>query len=480
MTRINTNIAAIRAMSDLSRSNKSLSVSLERLSTGFQINRASDAPAGLIISERLRTQIASLHQAVDNTERAINVLQTAESALGEVNSLLIQLQDLILESANAGAVSDEEILANQAQVDSAVQTITRIANTSSFAGIHLLDGSRDYQTSGVPRGSISEMKIYGAQITNISSSLAVTVTVTQNASQAIISNTASGIGTSGATLLISGNVGSQALKFNPNAANSAILAAVNSVANNTGVNGILSGGTMFFQSQKFGVEEFVSVVDLQNLSSSTQYINETDYGRDQTANINGAVADSRGLTVQVDSFNLKAELTLSSNFYANHTNNSAFTTSATATFYITGGGFAFNIGESTTDNNKAFVGIQRATADNLGDRSVGFLNDIVTGGTYSLRKNPEQAKQIVEFAIDDVSNLRARLGATTANTFTTNINSLDEELRNLIESESRIRDTDFAKETTEFTKNQILVQAGTSVLAQTNTAPQIVLQLLGQ
>lgn len=476
MTRINTNIAALQAMRDLRGNNKALNSSLEKLSTGFRINRASDGPASLVISERLRSQVAAMNQAVDNTERATNIVRTAEGALDEVNRLLTSIQDLVLEAANDGAISKDEILANQAEIDSAVETINRIANTTSFAGIRLLDGTRDYTTSGVARGNISELSINGAGIFNTTSQVAVTVRVTQNASQAILSNSSSGIGASGAQLLVSGNRGSQLLTFNSSAANSAILAAVNSVTGNTGVSATLSSSTLFFQSEYYGDDQFVAVKDIQNVSASTQYMNARDFGANVAATVNGLKVETDGLKIKVDTFNLKADITLSANYYDALR---GATTSATSTFHITGGGFAFNIGNETASNHKAFVGLQRMTAENLGDRSVGFLSDLTTGGTSDLSTNPDNAQDIIEKAIDDVTRLRARLGAWETNTFQSQIHSLEEAVKNLTEAESRIRDVDFAAETTTFTKNQILVQASTSVLAQANLTPQSVLQLLG-
>src|SRR5687767_15191139 len=149
MARINTNVSSLTAQRGLARSNKALNQTLERLSSGLKINRGADDPAGLIASETLRSEISGVHQAIDNSSRASNVIATAEGALGEVASLLLNIKDLIVEAANSGALSPEEIAANQLQVDSAVESITRISNTTTFAGLKLLNGSLGYVTSGV-------------------------------------------------------------------------------------------------------------------------------------------------------------------------------------------------------------------------------------------------------------------------------------------------------------------------------------------
>jgi flagellin len=142
MARINTNVPALAAQARLRRSYDELQVSLERLSSGLRINRGADDPAGLIVSENLRSEIGGVQQAIANSQRASNVIATGEGALAEVANLLVDIQDLVVEAANRGALSDEEIRANQLQVDSAIDSITRIANTTTFAGRKLLNGFR--------------------------------------------------------------------------------------------------------------------------------------------------------------------------------------------------------------------------------------------------------------------------------------------------------------------------------------------------
>src|SRR6478672_7278883 len=153
MARINTNVSSLTAQRGLATSQKNLNDTLQRLSTGLRINRGADDPAGLIASESLRSELSGMNQAVDNSSRASNVIATAEGSLQEVASLLLNVKDLIVEAANSGALSPDEIKANQLQVDSAVESITRISNTTTFAGLKLLDGSLNYLTSGVDTNS---------------------------------------------------------------------------------------------------------------------------------------------------------------------------------------------------------------------------------------------------------------------------------------------------------------------------------------
>src|SRR5688500_11063964 len=127
MSRINTNVSSLIAQRVLRRNNDSLSLSLERLSTGLRINRGADNPAGLIASENLRAERAGISQAIDNAERASNIIGTAEGGLSEVSSLLNELQQLVNEAANTGGLTPTELEANQLQVDQILSTINRLA-----------------------------------------------------------------------------------------------------------------------------------------------------------------------------------------------------------------------------------------------------------------------------------------------------------------------------------------------------------------
>ncbi|MEX2025929.1 MAG: flagellin, partial [Pirellulaceae bacterium] len=144
MTRINTNVSSLIAQKTLARSNADLQSALTRLSTGLRINVGKDDPAGLIASEALRSDIISVEKAITNSERANQLIATADSALGQVSSLLNDIRGLVSEAANAGALSDDQIAANQLQVDSSLEAIDRISQITSFQGRKLLDGSLDF------------------------------------------------------------------------------------------------------------------------------------------------------------------------------------------------------------------------------------------------------------------------------------------------------------------------------------------------
>lgn len=184
MTRINTNVSSLVARNTLGRSNAALEQSLTRLSTGLRINTGKDDPAGLIASENLRSDITSIQRAISNTDRANQVIATADSALGQVSSLLNDIRGLVTESANAGALSDAQLAANQLQVDSSLEALNRIAQTTTFQGRRLLDGSLDFiTTAGTGYSNVSNLQIDQANL-GATGSVAVAVTVTAAATQA--------------------------------------------------------------------------------------------------------------------------------------------------------------------------------------------------------------------------------------------------------------------------------------------------------
>jgi len=178
MTRINTNVSSLIAQQTLGRSHDQLQQSLTRLSTGLRINSGKDDPAGLIASEVLKSNITATQKAIDNSQRANQLIATADSALGQVSSLLNDVRGLVSDSANSGALSAEQIQANQLQVDSSLQAIDRIAQTTSFQGKRLLDGSLDFITSSAGTADTVSSGTFGTLADVASSKVTQGVTFT--------------------------------------------------------------------------------------------------------------------------------------------------------------------------------------------------------------------------------------------------------------------------------------------------------------
>jgi flagellin len=211
MTRINTNVSSLNAQKTLARSNASLQESLSRLSTGLRINAGKDDPAGLIASEVLRSDIISVERAITNSNRANQMIATADSALGQVSSLLNDIRGLVSEAANTGAMSSEQIAANQLQIDSSLEAIDRIAQTTQFQGQRLIDGNLDFLTEGVNTSELQDVQIdqanFGSQ-----TQIDVNVEVKTQATQASLNYEQSAI-SEDVVLEVGGKNGFEAFSF---------------------------------------------------------------------------------------------------------------------------------------------------------------------------------------------------------------------------------------------------------------------------
>lgn len=479
MSRINTNIASMNAISKLIGNNADLTTRLQRLSSGLRINTGKDDPAGLIASENLRSEIAGVKSAIDNSIRASSVIATAEGALNEINALLVDIKSLLVQTANKGALSDEEIDANQLQVDSAINTIDRIANATEFEGFKLLNGNKAYTVSGVDSTIIADSKINQAKLLD---GAAMTVDIaTVNSADTGLVYLSGNVSTTPLTLQIGTGRGTTELTFANTTTAADIRTAINNVVEVTGVSAAASGTVTLLRSRDFGSNAYVSVQVISGTQTGagtrvmqaygTGTTSAKDYGVDYSASINGtsAIGNGKKLTIRTSMLDAEIELT-----------NAAGLSTATETFYITGGGADFAIGPKVDAVGMESVGIQSVAPSQLGNPTDGFLNSLKSGGANALSgNNLYTAQGILNSAISDITTLRGRLGAFQRNTLDTNVNSLRVTLENITASESAIRDADFAAETAALTRSQILVQANTSVLSLANTMPQSVLALLG-
>jgi flagellin len=475
MARINTNVGAVIAQRHLDKAYSALSTTMERLSTGLRVNHGKDDPAGLIVSERLRSETGAVTQAISNAQRASLIISTTEGALDEVAALLRDIQQLTVQSANEGALSDDEIKANQLQVDSAIASIERIANSTTFAGRSLLNGSLDYITSGVVPGNIDSLAVHGA-LFGTRDYIPVEVQVIQSAQYATLVYD-DGALSQDVTIEIQGNVGATTLSFAAGTSAPKIAEAINQISDATGVTAVaLSNPADGFtlKSAQLGSKNFVSVQLLPGsgdftLEDATGDETTRTVGRDATANINGAqsIGDGNNLTLKTSTLDIDVGLA------------QTFGTGTTS-FAITEGGALFQIGAHINSNLQVNIGVQSVAPSRLGNGAIGYLSQLVTGEEFSLVSgNCEQASKIIDEAINQVSLIRGRLGAFEKNTLQTTMNQLGITQENLMSADSSIRDADFAYETSELTRNQVLVSSGTTALGLANQTPQMVLKLLG-
>jgi flagellin len=523
MARINTNVPSLIARSNLERTQRDLDLRLERLATGLRINRGKDDPAGLIISERIRSDIRGAEQGIKNAERASAVIATTESSISEVNDLLNSIKALVVEAANSGAFSDSELDANQQQIDSAIDSITRISNTARFAGLSLLDGSLDYTVSGVSASAISKADVLGASFVG-GESIDVNVQVTASAQVGSLflrgdlpnpGDPENGTILSQTTIEVRGPKGVMVVELFSGSTLTRAIEAINGTTSFTGVRAErinpatdLSG--MVFRATEYGADEFVSVKRLNAPKNpadgafqtyafadgtpmdptttpfpwgqigTTLNEAERDRGQDVQALINGSLANGSGLNVSLNNPNLSAKILLNEDL--------ATRPGETSSFAITGGGSLFQLGGEVTAQQQINIGVKSVAASSLGatmiDGAINFLSSLKTGQENSLRKSNQRrdfsgASRIIEASIDEASILRGRLGALERNTLQTNVRSLQASVENLSASASLLRDADFAVETSQLTRAQILQSSGLSALALANQSSQAILQLLG-
>ncbi|MFH1747499.1 MAG: flagellin [Planctomycetota bacterium] len=485
MSRINTNIPSLVAQRVLTKQNAAMNNSLFRLSTGYRINTGRDDPAGLIASENLRAEKTAIQAAITNISRANNVVGSAEGGLVEINSLLIELEDLVDRSANEAGISQDERNANQLQIDAILTSINRIASNTEFQGSKLLSGDLAYTTSGVTAASnyFQNVEINAARLPN-DSYRTVTVEVTGSAQLGQLTWTGSEVQNGTVTIQVAGNRGTETLTFSSGTTITDMAAAINQATDLTGVSAFASTGgtdTLVLNSSNYGSSEFVSVQVLTdggtgfatNLSAGDQG-DGRDNGQDASVSINGVTAITDGLRASMRSQALSVDIDLKAAF---GTRDGSLNSSQT--FYITGGGANFMLSPTVSLSGMESLGIQAVDTGSLGDSSSGYLSSLATGQINALNtRNYVNAQNIIRAAQDHVSQLRGRLGAFQKNTLQSTANSLQITFENTAAAESTIRETDFASETSNMTRAQILVQTATNTLRLANAQPQNVLALL--
>ena len=257
------NVTSLNAQHNLNRANSNVSRSVERLSSGLKINRGSDGPAALVISEKQRAQIAGLNQAIDNSEKAASVVQTAEGALNEINSLLVKVRTLAVDSANSGVNDEDALAANQAEIANALDTINRIATNTQFGTKKLLDGSASGPTSGVA----TDTDVSNIVATSNTKAGSYAVNVTTAAEKAKVSAASTGVSgtetlSTEETLTVTGSIGTASVTLAAGLDQAGIIAAINAKTDETGV---VAGADpadatkIRFTSSEYGTAESISV-----------------------------------------------------------------------------------------------------------------------------------------------------------------------------------------------------------------------------
>ena len=469
MTRINSNVDSLVAQNSLAKTNKNLGVALNRLSTGVRVNSGKDDPAALIGGEFFRQELTSIKSAITNSNRTNNVLSTADAALGEISNLFEDMKGVLTASANTGVLSQEEIDANQAFIDSAIDSVNRIATNTQFAGKKILDGSLSYQLSGLTYGSTGLQDVQVNQFSGDAGTL-IDVTMTTAAAQATADLAGFTTGNAAVSFQVVGNRGAATISLGATANATDLAAAVNAVSDVTGVS---ASGTDL-TSVDYGEQSFVTLRDITGgLVDSATAITGSEFtaeGVDVAGSIEGQAFSGNGLEATLRS----GGIDLTVQFGATATTGGSFN------FTINGGGSKFQIGQEVNASGQLNLGIRSFSSASLGDNATGRLDTLRTGSTNDLRSgNFDTASDILKLAANQVTTARARLGAVQKNTLETNVSSLNVAFENITASRSSLVDTDFAVETANLTRLQIVAQAGTSALSIANSRPQNVLSLLG-
>ncbi len=532
--RINHNISALKANNQLLRTNKLLDASLERLSSGYRINSAADDSAGLAISEKMRTQIAGLEQSSRNASDGISVIQTAEGALVEVESMLQRMRELAVQSAN-GIYTTEDRIAIQAEIDQLNEEITRISENTEFNTMTLLDGNID-RKSYSSNNSVS--------LVSLSDTVAVgnyTVEIIRDARQAVVvGNEMASFGDPALRKITAEEVGSiningETVSINENDTVYQVFQKIRDACDNVNINVFAIDPDDLYdpvtnptgQPVNDDHLDMAGYTSKQLDSSSNALVFVTrDFGADRKVSVfcdNENLCSLLGLSIhgaKATGINAEANLKLNGDpLYDSLFEN-------TATLSISGN----KIRVSDRNDFKMVFEVDPGTVGTrfqdgkINDPTLpmddGVIDDAATGAEVTVsvldagpmdlqiganegqimsvripKVNPQtlgidkinvgtadgaqEAIGLLDIAINQVSEIRSKLGAYQ-NRLEHSISNLDVTAENMTESLSRIKDVDMAQEMAEYTQKNVLSQAGTSMLAQANQRPQAILNLLQQ
>ena len=483
--RINHNIAAMNSHRNLIKNTEVQNKNLERLSSGLKINRGADSPAGLIISERIRAQIAGLRQAIDNSETGITMLQTAEGALEEVNRTLINIRQLAISSANE-AVNDESMLAaNQQELENSLRTIDRIASISNYGKKAILDGSMG--ANGVTVGDNLEF-ISATEKTQSSPVRGYAVEIKVAATQSTVKGTVAltqALIDAGEQLTFS--EGGKTLNFETIAGESVetTMNRLEKVVISSGMNIEMvrvpgSAATpddpqfLSFKHNEFGSEHSFDVASNTSgvLSVQADVSDRIKNGDDVAGYIGGELGIGRGQSLTGSHPSKVSGLKI------RYTGENAPPPGKNAgSVTLSQNSLVFHVGPNVEQSTS--FSLRSVSSNKLGN---GVRND---SGYRSLKdvdlsdaSEAQDAILIIDRAIDEITAFRGEIGAFQKGDLESNLNYLRNAHDNVTNAESIIRDADMAEEMTAFARNQILVQSSTAMLAQANQTPMAVMKLI--
>ena len=503
-TTINTNIMSLNAQLNLQSSQNSLATSLERLSSGLQINTAADNAAGFAIAQQMTAQINGINQAAQNANDGISMAQTAQGGLNAEIGLLQSMRTLAVQASN-GTNSASDRQAIQAQIAQLQQELSRTALTTQFNGQNILDGTMsDAQFQvGSNAGQTINFGIANTQGSAIGNNAYSTGGAMTGATLSTTS-TASGNGVTAQTLSIQGSIGTKSVSVSANETAYAIAAGVNNQSASTGVtasaltqaelNGLASGGTVSFGltgSNGTAVTINASVTSTSDLSAIANAINADTASTgisayaDQSGNL--FMTQSQGYDVKITNLSDSGVTAGTIATVKSFGTGAAATTASVASGQsaTVGGQISFESASAYTINSSvagsgtggSVLDTTSAAKTNLGSTLNSVSSIDVTTVTNGTPTGANNAINTIDMALQTLNTIAANLGSVQ-NRFQDTITNLQTTSNNLSAARSRIQDTNYAQETSNLTRNQILQQAGTAMLAQANQLPNMVLTLL--
>ena len=484
---INSNVASLNAQRNLNTSQSALNTSLTRLSSGLRINSAKDDAAGLAISERMSSQIRGLNQAARNANDGISLAQTAEGALGEIGNNLQRIRELAVQAAN-GTNSASDRASLQAEASQLTAEITRVATQTQFNGLNLLDGSflnQSFQVGASANQTINIASIADARSTALGSNVLSTDGTLMGKAKAVATDLTGGNTVAAETnLTFTNNKGATAaISYAANSDAKTIAAAINTAGSGIGITATATNTATLGTLSEAGT---ISMV-LNGNSVSAIVADKSDLSS-LAAAINGAQSLT-GVTASFASTSDKSVITLSTadgrDISILDFTNSAATKTAVIT-PMAGAGSAVTVNGAGNDSTIVTGKIEiastqgRVVAGNTGadvfSSTTSAFNSVATAD-ISTAANAQTAIATLDAALNAINSSRGDLGAVQ-NRFSSTIANLQTTAENLTASRSRIQDADFAAESANMTRNQILQQAGMAILAQANSLPNNVLSLL--
>ena len=484
--RINHNMSAANAHRNVVNNSSAQSKTMEKLSSGLKINRAADAPAQLQISENLRAQASGLRQAIDNSEMGVSLMQTAEGALEEVSRALVQARQLAVHAGNEGANDPNMLQADQSEINNILEQVNRIATSTQYGHNYLLDGSR--AGNGVTTGEYLEF-VDGSTEAHSSGVGGYNITIDNAATRATHSGTTAltqAMIDSGEQITIS--EGGNTVNFLTEKGKS-VEQTLNDLETAIVDSGLkidlmrpyppaTSSGApqaITLRHKEFGSEHtFHAASNTAGLVSSVSNRDKLiANGTDVSGEINGEQASGRGQILTGDHGADTVE-----GIKIRYTGETAPAGGNAGTVTFSQNSLTFQIGAEANQFSEYSLGSIKTNDLGRGEENSSNFDSLAQIKVL----NSEQAQdaiRVIDKAIQEVNGSRGEMGAFQKNNLESNLNYLRIAHENSVSSESVIRDADMAEEMATFTRNQIMMEASTSMLAQANQNSVTVLKLIG-